>query len=69
MQAAINKLTKQVDGYTEQLTAITQALASLQVQLAQKLEQHPRQPSSPFTTLQQMSVDFPYFFGSEDILQ
>jgi len=37
--------------------------------LAQKLEQHPRQPSSPFTIPRQMRVDFPYFSGSEDILQ
>jgi len=29
MQAAINKLTEQADGYNEQLTTITQALASL----------------------------------------
>jgi len=31
MQATINKLTEQADGYNEQLIAITQALASLQV--------------------------------------
>ena len=41
----------------------------MQVQLAQKLEQHPRQPSSAFITLRQMRVDFPHFSGSEDILQ
>jgi len=69
MQAAINKLTEQADGYNEQLTTITQALASLQVQLAQKLEQPSRQQSSPFSAPRQMRVDFPHFSGSEDILQ
>jgi len=34
MQATINKLTKQSKGYNDQLATMTQALASLQVQLA-----------------------------------
>jgi len=69
MQAAINKLTEQSHGYNEQLTTITQALASLQGQLAQKLEQLPRTQSSPFTAPRQLRADFPHFSGNEDILQ
>jgi len=47
MQAAINKRTKQFEGYNDQLAAMTtHVLASLQVQLAQRMEHSPRHSSS-----------------------
>ena len=50
MQAVINKLIEQSEGCKDQLTAITQALASLQGQLGQRIEHSPRHSSSPFAS-------------------
>jgi len=59
MQAVINKLTEQSEGYNDQLAVMTHALVS--VQLTQRMKHSPRHSSSLFASPRQLWVDFPLF--------